>query len=391
MSDVAFDGGRFPLADVQENPARYVKRLERAKVAPGHPLCLCTSHDTPLQLVIRRYGSLLHLAGWPDDGHRHARGCAFHKDPSAAKPAGLNVKLDASLTLRETNSGSRSSPAQTSNRPGRRSASLLAFLQTLWCEARLNEWTGLSTTRHWGQCNAQQLAELSTARINGADAQTVLHVMRRFEEADRAEINAEFDSFIGRLSATHRGLVIGEVSEVTPTQYGHALSLRHSARKYYASTTLIDHAARAWPHAWRALGGDRAARVVAILLVERTPKGHLKLLDLAAMLCSSAFIPCDSIHEVAMANRLVTERRDFVKPVRMSPQDDMLPDFVLRDAGAQTHVEVYGMNGVPAYETRKEEKRAPRLARGIPALEWDVDREPLAHVQLPPLRDAGAT
>ncbi|ADG20995.1 DUF1173 family protein [Paraburkholderia atlantica] len=405
MSDVAFDGGRFPLADVQENPARYVKRLERAKIAPGHAVCLCATHDTPLQLVIRRYGSLLHLAGWPDDGHRHTRGCAFHKDPNAAKPAGggdskaaiiatpagLNVKLDASLTLRETNSGSRASPAQTSNRPGRRSATLLAFLQTLWCEARLNEWTDLGTTRHWGQCNAQLLAELSTARINGADAQTVLHVMRRFEEADRAEINAEFDSFIARLSATHRGLVIGEISEVTPTQYGHALSLRQSARKYYASTTLIDHAARAWPHAWRALGGDRAARVVAILLVERTSKGHLKLLDLAAMLCSSAFIPCDSIHEVAMANRLVAERRDFLKPVRMSPQDDMLPDFVLRDAGAQTHVEVYGMNGVPAYERRKEEKRALRLARGIPAVEWDVDREPLAQVQLPPLRDARAT
>ncbi|NUX57954.1 DUF1173 domain-containing protein [Paraburkholderia sp. JPY418] len=53
-----------------------------------------------------------------------------------------------------------------------------------------------------------------------------------------------------------------------------------------------------------------------------------------AVLCSSAFIPSDSIHEVAMANRLVAERRDFIKPVRMFPQDDMLPDFVLRDAGA---------------------------------------------------------
>ncbi|MGF6736313.1 hypothetical protein [Paraburkholderia atlantica] len=75
----------------------------------------------------------------------------------------------------------------------------------------------------------------------------------------------------------------------------------------------------------------------------------------------------------------------------MSPQDDMLPDFVLRDAGAQTHVEVYGMNGVPAYETRKEEKRVLQLARGIPAVEWEVDREPLAHVQIPPPGDARAT
>lgn len=323
MSLVSFDNGTFPLEDVQENPARYVKRLERAKVSPGYAVCLCEQRPTPLQLVIRRYGTLLHLAGWPEDGHRHKRGsCPFYKDPDAprttsegdsnaaimATPTGLNVKLDASLTLRETTSGSRGTGTQSAGRTSRRSASLLAFLQTLWSEAALNRWTGSGTARHWGQCNAMLLAEAGTALINGADAQKVLHIMRRFDEADRVTINSEFDAFIARLAtdekgATHRGLVIGEINEVVPTQYGHALSLRQSARKYYASSTLIDHASKTYRYAWPALG-NRAARVVALLLVERTPKGHLKLIDLAAMLCSQAFVPCDSIHEVAMANRL---------------------------------------------------------------------------------------
>jgi Protein of unknown function (DUF1173) len=401
MSQVSFDGGIFPLSNVQENPARYVKRLERAKVTPGYAVCLCATHNAPLQLVIRRYGSLLHLAGWPDDGHRHALHCAFHKEPGAAKPAadadskaaifvtptGLNVKLDASLTLRETTAGSRGSPTPTSGRATRRSASLLAFLQTLWSEAGLNQWTGTTMMRHWGQCNARLLAEVGTALINGADAQRVLHIMRRFDEADRATINAEFDAFIARLSTgqrtTTRGLVIGEINEVAPTKYGHALGLRQSARKYYASPDLTGHAARTCSHAWRALG-DRAARVVAILLVERTPKGHLKLVELAAMLCSQTYIPCDSIHEVAMANRLVAERRDFVKPLRMSVEDDMLPDFVLRDTGIDTHVEVYGVNGLASYDTRKEQKRTLRLARQIPVVEWDVDRGPLDAVRLLP-------
>ncbi|RKT10624.1 uncharacterized protein DUF1173 [Paraburkholderia sp. RAU2J] len=400
MSHVSFDGGEFALSDVQENPARYVKRLERAKVTPGYAFCFCQIRSTPLQLVIRRYGSLFHLAGWPDDGHRHDRDCAFFKDPNASKPpgggdtkaaifatpTGLNVKLDASLTLRETTAGSRGSPAKPSNRASRRSASLLAFLQTLWVEAGLNQWSGKSTSRHWGHCNGQLLAEVGTALINGTDAQDVLHIMRRFDEADRAAINAEFDAFIARLSVeqrtTTRGLVIGEINEVSPTQYGHALSLRQSARKYYASTTLIDHAARTYSHAWRALG-DRSSRVVALLLVERTPKGHVKIVDLAAMLCSHAFLPCDSIHEVAMANRLVAELRDFVKPVRIAEGDDMLPDFILRDTDIETHIEVYGMNGVPSYEARKQQKRALRSARHIPAVEWDVDKNALATVRLP--------
>jgi hypothetical protein len=86
MSQVSFDGGTFPLDDVQESPARYVKRLERAKVTPGYAVCLCATHVAPLQLVIRRYGSLLHLAGWPDDGHRHADGAPFIKTQALRSP-----------------------------------------------------------------------------------------------------------------------------------------------------------------------------------------------------------------------------------------------------------------------------------------------------------------
>jgi hypothetical protein len=405
MSFVSFDNSTFPLEDVQENPARYVKRLERAKVAPGFALCLCATGTTPLKLVIRRYGNLLHLAGWPEDGHRHKRGsCPFYKDPDASRvtgggdsnaaivatPTGLNVKLDAALTLRDVAPGPRGAPTPSSTCTSRRSATLLAFLQALWTEAGLNQWAGLSTTRHWGLCNALLLAEVGTALINGTEAQNVLHIMRRFDEADRVAINAEFDAFIARLvsnaqGTTQRGLVIGEISEVTRTQYGHALSLRQSARKYYASSTLIDHAAKTFRHAWTARG-DRAARVVALLLVERTSKGHLKLIDLAAMLCSATYIPCDSIHEVAMANRLVAEHRSFLKPVRMSAEDVMLPDFVLRDTTVPTHIEVYGMNGLASYETRKEQKRALRLSRSIPAVEWNVDREVLSTVQLPAVR-----
>ncbi|CAE6967588.1 hypothetical protein [Paraburkholderia domus] len=75
---VAFGNRMYPVQEVLEFPAR-----------------------------IRRYGSMYHLVGWPDDGHRRAK---------AARP--------------ET-AGERTS---------RRSASLLAFLQFLWGEASLNIW-----------------------------------------------------------------------------------------------------------------------------------------------------------------------------------------------------------------------------------------------------------
>ena len=399
MPNISFDGGAFELEDVQENPARYVARLERAKITPGFALCLCVT--PPRQLVVRRYGRLLHLAGWPEDGHTHRSSCPFHKDADALKAGGgdsqaaivasavgLNAKLDIALTQRDVISGPRQAGKPSgAPRTSRRAASLLAFLQALWMNAGLTRWSGRTQQRHWGVCNATLLASLGEAsQINGNDAQRVLHVMRRYEETERAAINGEFDAFLSTLingdGKVQRGLIIGEINEVADTQYGKSLSLRQSPKKYFATTALIEHAAKTFSHAWRALG-DREARVIALLLVERTPKGHMKLVDLGAMLCSAAFIPCDSIHEVAMANRLTREQREFIKPLRMGGDEEVLPDFVLTDTSQPVHVEVYGMNGLPAYEARKLEKAAARRRNGIQAVEWNVDREPLDQITLP--------
>lgn len=141
MPDVSFSGIRVSLAEVQEHPARHARALERARITPGHALCHC-SGSSPRKLVIRRYGSLFHLAGWPDDGVNHADGCDFRKDPRLAPaggndstaaiqsgPDGLNVRLDASLVQRDAGATTtRTRKTDVAPRPSRRSAPLLAFI-----------------------------------------------------------------------------------------------------------------------------------------------------------------------------------------------------------------------------------------------------------------------
>ncbi|NIE81888.1 MULTISPECIES: DUF1173 family protein [unclassified Burkholderia] len=392
----------IPLDQVQENPAAFARQLERAKINPGYAQCLCRGTTAPLRLQIRRYGSLLHLAGWPDEGPLHDRHfCSFHKDPTegssgagktlpgiVATAVGLRAKLDVALTQRTVASASKGPRQAGASATSRRSAPLLGFLQTLWQVAGLNRWSTTDRARNWGVCNARILAGIGDAVINGEPAEDVLHVMRRFQEADRAAINAEFDAFLQRVGqrdgTNHRGLVIGELAEVGTTPYGRSISLRQSAKRYYCSSDLIALAEKRYAHAFRAQG-DRAARVVAILVIERTAKGHHVVVDLAAMLCSSTYIGCDSIHEVAMANRLVAEGRSFDKPIRLEAEAEMLPDFVLTDTAAPTHIEVYGMNGMAEYESRKREKQRLRVARCIRAVEWNIDTTALATVQLPPI------
>ncbi|KVL32133.1 hypothetical protein WS98_21575 [Burkholderia territorii] len=408
MSHVSFAGVAVPLDDVQEHPAAFVRPLERAKISPGYATCLCRGAAAPLRLQIRRYGSLFHLAGWPDEGPLHDRlSCSFHKDPgngsseaSKSLPgivttaAGLRAKLDVALTQRTVTTASNGARQAGAPTTSRRASPLLGFLQALWHVAGLNRWSGAERARNWGVCNARVLAEVSDAVINGEPAEKVLHVMRRFQEADRTAINDEFDTFLARVGqrdgTNHRGLVIGEISEIGVTPYGRSITLRQSAKRYYCNGELIALAEKRYGHAMRALG-DRDARVVAILVIERTPKGHHVVVDLAAMLCSSTYITCDSTHEVAMANRLVADGRSFDKPIRLDEGADMLPDFVLTDTAEPTHIEVYGMNGMAEYEARKRDKQRLRMARGIQAVEWDIDRFPLSSVRFPPVARSSAT
>jgi hypothetical protein len=221
--------------------------------------------------------------------------------------------------------------------------------------------------------------------LNGKPMQDAVHVMRRYEESELATIKAEFDTFLGRIRTTpaesHRGVVIAEIKAIDQSKYSFMVRLRQTFETFYASKPLIESAARSFRHAWPMIGTPEA-RVVAVLVVERTRDGNLRVIDLALQLCNRAFIPCDSSYEVDMANRLVDEGRRFDKPLRRDGSDDMLPDFLLTDTARPAAIEVYGMESNDAYRARKLQKQALYASRNEPCVEW-VPPSPLASVVLP--------
>lgn len=388
MPIISFDGNNIALEDVQDNPARYATRLGRAKVVPGYAVCGCMRPvpGRPLRLVVRRHGTVFHLARWPDEGPLHNRDtCPFFSDkPSQSQggpdpddairitSAGLDVKLDVSFSIRTAGAVTRRPGTAGTGSHSRKAAPLLAFLQRLWLDARLNHWTG-GTHRNWGTCNAQVLAQLGDGKINGKPTQDVLHVMRLYEKDAAATIKAEFDAFLARVTrtdaATERGIVIAELKSVEKSKYGFAVKIRQTYETFYAAPEIIDAAAKSYRHAWPQIGKSDA-RVVAVLVIERTKDGNLRIVDLAAQLCSRAFIPCDSSYEVEMANRLVVERRRFEKPMRFSETDEVLPDFILSDTSPPAFIEVYGMESNAQYLARKAEKQAIYTRKQTRVVEW---------------------
>ncbi|WP_242638517.1 DUF1173 family protein [Pantoea ananatis] len=89
------------------------------------------------------------------------------------------------------------------------------------------------------------------------------------------------------------------------------------------------------------------------------PSSCSTVIDVALMTVSPRFIPLDSGYEGMLEDRLWQEKRAFIKPLRYDGEEDVLPDFVLKDVpGVEAlPMEVFGMN-TPEYLQRKQEKTA---------------------------------
>ena len=89
------------------------------------------------------------------------------------------------------------------------------------------------------------------------------------------------------------------------------------------------------------------------------PSSCSTVLDVALMIVSPRFIPLDSGYEAAVEDKLWKEERAFIKPLRYDGEEDVFPDFVLKDVKGvdALPMEVFGMN-TPEYLQRKQEKSA---------------------------------
>ena len=95
------------------------------------------------------------------------------------------------------------------------------------------------------------------------------------------------------------------------------------------------------------------------------------VIDVALMTVSPRFIPLDSGYEGMVEDRLWQEKRAFIKPLRYDGEDDVFPDFVLKDVpGVEAlPVEVFGMN-TPEYQLRRQQKTAYYDAEYGPGNWW---------------------
>ncbi|MFJ5817337.1 DUF1173 family protein [Streptomyces sp. NPDC093108] len=383
-------GRTVQLAWVREHSAQAAPLFARARAEVGHAWCLC--RRPALRLVIRctRAGRY-HVAGWPGEGERHDSNCSFHKlgpgfsgrdrySTQAIRETDDGVFIRLATPLTSTLAQPRThDPAteETGDEAGsRRSVGLLGLLHWLWEQAQLNVSHPHTGRLTWRTCHARLRQQQRETTINGRDMDEALYVVPPFTPATADTNAAALETFrtrLGRRGDTERrALVLGQIKEVAPTPYGVAYRLAHQRTPLYARAALHARATRSYRHAFGKTAAEHGATRIALFVVERSPKGHLIAVDLAAMLTTGTFIPADSSYEVVMANTLTSCGRAFIKPIRYDGTDAVLPDFVLTDTDPHQYIEVYGIHGRDSYDRRKRTKQQFYQRQGRQLIEWDV-------------------
>ncbi|MFI6278049.1 DUF1173 family protein [Streptomyces sp. NPDC050988] len=383
-------GRTVQLAWLREHSTQAAPLFARARAEVGHAWCLC--RRPALRLVIRctRAGRY-HVAGWPGEGEQHDPNCPFHKvgpglsgrdrySTQAIQETddGVFIRLATPLTSSLAQPETRDAASEeTGNEAGsRRSVGLLGLLHWLWEQAQLNVSHPQAERLTWRTCHARLRQQLGETTINGRGMDEALYVVPPFTPAAADANTAALDAFRARLGrhgmTERRALVLGQIKEVAPTPYGVAYRLAHQRIPLYARAALHARATRSYRQVFGKAATEHGATRIALFVVERSPKGHLIAVDLAAMLTTGTYIPADSSYEVVMADALAACRRAFNKPLRYDTADTVLPDFILTDVAPAAYVEVYGIHGRETYDRRKAEKREFYQRQEGQLIEWDV-------------------
>jgi hypothetical protein len=399
------------LDALRAHPDRFVRLYERVRATGGHVECLCT--NPPEKLVIRARSGRFHVACWPGSRDRHTAHCHFHQLPAHLSGQsghdggisedidGVQIRLAVPLTLHNQTAAQppvAPVPVAAGATGGAGRVTLLGLLHWLWERSQLNTWPGGAQRRRWADCVTRLTAAVDEVELDGSPLTRVLRVVPPYT----AEHAAIFDRFTARLGrhgpAVRHGLLLGEIKMLETSTYGWRLKLRHLATPAYLDDRLMHRLDRSYPAVFAATRPEHARQVV-LLVVDRTPRGHLRVIDAAAMLASTDYLPAESSHEVAMAEHLAAAGRRFVKPLRYDHQDVVFPDFVLTDVRPRVYVEVWGVSGRRLYEARRRVKRAYyQHTSQVGLLEWDVGaplppvgREPAASAPREPDSGTPAT
>jgi hypothetical protein len=261
-------------------------------------------------------------------------------------------------------------------RSGQASMTLLGLLHYLWTEAGFNMWSpSMQGKRSLGMLHYHLLRIASStyaARVR-LSSSMLISTPAAGPQADLNKAKA------AEAMNRRRRLVV--IAPLARYQSGMEKAPRLPIMGFHGiphlslsgdDWDLLQHRFQREINGW--ISGDT---VIAIAQTDvPTPSAgaiQAKVIDVALMPVTPQWIPIDSGYEAAVVAALVAAERRFEKPLRFdASEEQVFPDFWLRDRGGVLPMEVWGLTD-PEYQARKERKTSFYDEKYGPGKWWQWD------------------
>ncbi|PPC67093.1 hypothetical protein C1Y42_22385 [Pantoea sp. ICBG 985] len=378
-----------------DNPEQWQRWLKHARDNKATTVitCLCKAPEVDtnsrrLNVRLSQKTDQCCLASWAFSGHEHASDCRFYSvwpderqaaiytsDVVKAAPDGqLIVRLPTGLQKKDPVEQSQHGISVSTALGKRRrqpSMRLLGLLHLLWEQSGINVWhPAFDRKKRYPGWISWRLSETaSRIRIGRLPLHQSLMLMA-MKDSQQAELNRQITKVAS--SGSRRLIVISQLaawSVAADERLQHTLPLGLFAG--FPVLTLPQDVRERLSRSFSRELADwrRGAKVIVICEAEppettfvrkdgrNVPRITCRIIDAALMTVSPRFIPLDSRYEGEVEEKLWQEKRAFIKPLRYDGEEDVFPDFVLKDVPGVDGLpmEVFGMN-TPEYLLRKHEK-----------------------------------
>ena len=290
-------------------------------------------------MYVARLGDGYILKRMPDTGCLHAPDCPSYEPPAEAsglgQVRGSAIREDpvtGLTTLRpdfamSKVAGRSTIPASATEAGSVASSgtrlSLRGLLHYLWDQAGVTRWQpGFAGKRHWGTVRRHLMQAAEHTVAHGEALRPRIYVPEVFSVDRREAINARRTAQWSRAlarggSAQQLMLLVGELKEVVPARYGYKAVVKHLPDQAFAmDEALYRRLGRRFGPELTLWGAADRMHMVIIATFCVVTGGVPTISELSLMPVTEQWLPVENGFERQLVERLVGERRSFVKGLR---------------------------------------------------------------------------
>lgn len=376
---ITLNGKRTPYTSEFQTSEEYAKGWQSVlKRAYGHAQlqCQCAGSGKKRISIKSLNGDKFFLARYPSSGRDHSPLCQYFDDAPGTGIDGykigvidpqddgsVRITLDFGMTMRtpakpdlDPDGGTRA------KKPGvsQSAMKLFGLLHYLWEDCGLHHWrSGFAGKRNPRTVFYWLNGAAETIDVGGLRLDTLLLLPATKDSKEARQNQARVaQALVGK----NRMLIVATLAAYSPEKDAELTSRLSISSFHGIPWTSIqaghwDLAKRRFPGTvagWRK--GQKTVVIAQVELKETSGAPTATVVSMALMGVTNEWIPVESSFEAVVADLLVAQGRSFRKPLSYNAEEEqVLPDFVLTDAGKEVPMEVFGRSDA-AYLERKAEK-----------------------------------